>query len=224
MDIGFPRQRFLRPVRVAIFGYGRAPADVPVQQNDPDDEGAPPSVPKGHRHNAELWFEGISNDQAPREIRSLVARLHVNMGHPRTADFVRHVVGCGASPATLRAAAALRCASCTRKGKLRPQASPAKIPKIGAFNTKIEFDMFYWIGGDGTARRMLGIIRTSTRYHVATFVPHFDAASVFNTLFRSSLFCLLSRTSHWNVLLNSSSRLSSAWMIFSMVGGGGGGT
>ena len=35
--IGFPRQRFLRPVRVAVFGYGEAPEDPPEDKPSDDD-------------------------------------------------------------------------------------------------------------------------------------------------------------------------------------------
>ena len=117
--IGFPRQRFLGPVRVAIFGYGEAPEDKPEDKpaDTADEDDEYPCRPKSHRHNDELWFEGVTDDQCPKPLRSVVARSHGNMGHPRLVDAVCHFIACGSPSATLRCLNAFRCTTCFRKTK-----------------------------------------------------------------------------------------------------------
>ena len=105
-QIAFPRQRFAKPVKVAILAYGVAPEDEQPQEG-PDTE-----VPQAEVRGAEITFPGC---QVSRDIKRAVARLHVNLGHPTATDLTRMLALQGSiTPQALSAAKKLHCASCER--------------------------------------------------------------------------------------------------------------
>ena len=122
---------------IAIFVFGFAPGDdVQPEQDEDELDFRVPCHPKSFKHNDELWFEGISSDQCPKQIRSIIARMHFNLGHIPNKDLIRLLLLEGASAPALAAASALRCAPCLRKQKLaRPH--PTHVPRCGQFNDRI---------------------------------------------------------------------------------------
>ena len=96
-----PQTHFDRTVRVAIFLYRKpvnAPnvalrplpsrpstASIPIQL-EPEDGMADwePSA-------KDITFPGVSEDQVPNWMRSILKRVHTNLGHPHNSTLVRQL-------------------------------------------------------------------------------------------------------------------------------------
>ena len=169
--INMPRQRFDRPVRLAIFFYGRAPEDPNVEVAPSLDQDPEVPLHDSHSLGALIRFEGISKDQVPFPVRSSVARMHVNLGHPPKGEFMRFLQSSGAAPAVLLAASALKCESCERHPHL-PRHRPAKITRfLGQFGERIIGDVFYALDTRGQAWQLVGFICDSTDLHLVKRIP-----------------------------------------------------
>eukprot|EP00969_Alexandrium_andersonii_P108150 4771704-Alexandrium_andersonii.AAC.1 len=92
-------------------------------------------------------FVSVSPEQMPREVRSAVARLRVNLGHPPKQDLLRWAAAQGAKPAVLTALSALSYAACLRAEK-PSQARPAAPPRVGQFCHESVGDIFFAMGLD----------------------------------------------------------------------------
>jgi len=163
--LNLPKQRFEKPVRLAIFFYGIAPEDPQEVPPEVDQE---PDVPlhESHTLGATIRFEGITKDQVPFPVRSAVGRMHVNLGHPTKGEFMRYLTNFGAAPAVLLAGSALRCESCERHPHL-PRHRPAKITRfLGQFAERVIGDFFYALDTRGQAWCLLGFICDSTDLHL----------------------------------------------------------
>ena len=175
-SIAFPRGRLAKPAQVGIFWYGEAPehqappgsaSQQPAAEPPQDQDGftVPPVRPLGVKHNDEIYFEGVTEVQAPRALRSAVARMHWNMGHPTRAELVRSLIAQGAKSTVLMLANALRCASCDRSRTPR-RPNPSKQVRIGQFSDRLYSDLIHRPGADGTKHGFLGILDIVTLYHV----------------------------------------------------------
>ncbi|CAE7445643.1 RE2 [Symbiodinium sp. CCMP2592] len=163
-NIAFPHQRFPKPVRYAICVYGDAPEDPTDVPAPPQPTGTPPvdpDVPPAEVHGADITFP---NCKAPREIQRAVARLHVNLGHPSSADLVRMLAQNGAvTPEAVSAAKALTCASCLRmRGNAPPRPSRLVDRFVGQLGDCVQMDIFYSRTVDGTNYPLLGIVDEAT--------------------------------------------------------------
>ncbi|CAE7356139.1 RE2 [Symbiodinium sp. CCMP2592] len=163
-NIAFPHQRFPKPVRYAICVYGDAPEDPTDVPAPPQPTGTPPvdpDVPPEEVHGADITFP---NCKAPREIKRAVARLHVNLGHPSSADLVRMLAQNGAvTPEAVSAAKALTCASCLRmRGNAPPRPSRLVDRFVGQLGDCVQMDIFYSRTVDGTNYPLLGIVDEAT--------------------------------------------------------------
>jgi len=112
-DIAQPRQRFRSPVKVAIFIQGDAPDDMAEGAAHEGHAGGAPETASQRRarverergpppqrmdYNQEIWFEGCSPEEVPAEVRRLLGRLHVNLGHPSNEDLARTLMECSPPP------------------------------------------------------------------------------------------------------------------------------
>ena len=196
--IKFPRMRFANPIRVAVFIFGDAPSAGSTQNDDPNLAGprvrapgaqryvehgndAPECLGSDVKHSAEMWFENITEAQCPREVRRQIARLHVNLGHPRTGDMVRYLLLNGAKTSSVIGANALKCASCLRT-KEPPPGPPSTIPKAIQFNDRLAIDIFYANTYAGICLMFLGIFDKATWYHVVTRLANRNSQTVFDAL------------------------------------------
>ena len=62
---------------------------------------------KARDYDQEIWFEGCSAEEVPAEIRRLLGRLHINLGHPSNEDLARTLMECTPPPSA--AVTRLRC-------------------------------------------------------------------------------------------------------------------
>ncbi|CAE7728295.1 unnamed protein product, partial [Symbiodinium microadriaticum] len=105
-SVSFPKQRFVRAVRVAVFFYGTPRKPPETSEPAPSEPPPPPgdreegAVERPDRHHlpgrfvsrqpvpgldTEVWFEGTVD----KKLQASLARLHLNMGHPPKAELVR---------------------------------------------------------------------------------------------------------------------------------------
>ena len=187
----FPRARFKQPVKVAFFVYGaRVREHAGTSSLDPptgnasteeaqEQEEAPPIHARSFKHNDEIWFEGVTEHQCPRNIRSSVARMHINMSHMNKKDMIRHLAAAGAKGSVLAAVNALKCAVCMRnKPPKYPHAS--KAPRVGQFGDRVQIDIFTVTLLSGEACKMLGIIDLSTLYHICAQIGTRNPDEIFD--------------------------------------------
>ena len=84
-EMQFPRQRFTKPVRIGIFVCGHPRPEPGLEQHDEQHQHAPaimPGLP------TDIDFPGVSAG-ITQEVKSAVARLHLNMGHPSKEELCR---------------------------------------------------------------------------------------------------------------------------------------
>ena len=182
--IPHPKQRFTRPVRVALFIFGMAPEDeddVPVHELQQGDELKTAELSKS-QFNTEIWFEGA---RVPREVQSSVARLHCNLGHPQKAELIRILAASGGlSSGMLNAIEALRCGSCIRLGKPAkpPTSSTTSIKHAGFFGDHLQTDIIYVRVLTGKAITVLGVCCINTNFHAALVVSDRQPSTILRAL------------------------------------------
>lgn len=128
--VRFPKQRFNKPVKFAIFFYG-----FPDEIEEPaigEEQKDPGLAVTGL--STDVTFPGLSPD-IPVEIRRSVARLHLNLGHPTSQELLRMLAYQGTAPtAVVTAVRALQCATCQRLKKPqrpRPAATTSSVWRRG---------------------------------------------------------------------------------------------
>ena len=155
-QVRFPRQRFDKPVRLAVFAYGhRRPLDLervdPSSQPSTSTPTVVPNLP------TDIDFPGLTSG-IRQEIKASVARLHLNMGHPSREELCRLLAYEGHVPDEVyECARKLRCATCQR---LKPPQAPrpSTTPKLlnGQFNDEVQGDIFYCRTLDATTFMVVG--------------------------------------------------------------------
>ena len=95
------------------------------------------------RVSGECWFPGAPLKAEQLKLAPSVVRLHRNLGHPRTEDFVRALLQHGRmDPECVALARRLRCATCERtKRPLPPR--PTSLKSFGSFNDKLCMDYLF---------------------------------------------------------------------------------
>ena len=180
-EVQLPKQRFEKPVQIAIFMYGnmRTVPDL-AQTSDNQDATLPladlptditfPNLPTGH---------GVS-----LEVRRTVARLHLNLGHPSQQELMRMVAYYGGAPVNVMTAIQhLKCSTCERLKS--PQAPrPATMPKFtaGQFGDEIQGDIFFVRILTAEAIPVLGLVDKATGYHQAAVCQTRNASETFQII------------------------------------------
>ena len=113
-------------------GLGRPPG-----HRDGDDE-ARPWEPGA----SDFTFPGVPDSQCPAWVKSVLRRMHGNLGHPPNASFVRQLAHDGASPTALIGARALRCSVCIRT-QLPREPRAVKLKRARRFNDRLFMDIIY---------------------------------------------------------------------------------
>ena len=178
-EMQFPRQRFTKPVRIGIFVYGHPRPEPGLEQHEEQPQHVPaimPGLP------TDIDFPGVSAG-ITQEVRSAVARLHLNMGHPSKEELCQMMAQQGSIPdAAFECARKLRCATCER---LRPPQAPRPStitkPFMGQFGDEIQMDVVYCRTLNSTTIMILGAVDRATGFHQAALLPDRNASTTFET-------------------------------------------
>ena len=174
-EVRQPRLRFDTPVRIAVFFYGMAEDD---KSQKPEQSDTPDTHVPGLR--TDVSFPGLP-DSIPKEVRSAVARLHCNAGHPPRQELVRLLAAHGTiNAAVLTALEHLKCGTCERaRGPLKPR--PASVPEfVGQFAEQLPADLFFVRDLSSTNHALLGVTCLATKLYQAAILPSRDPQVVLN--------------------------------------------
>ena len=169
-DLQFPRQRFSKPVRYAIFEP--EPSASITQSRTPT---MGPNLP------TDIDFPDLSKD-VPQEVRSAVARLHLNLGHPSRQELNRLLAYEGNfADAVYECARKLRCSTCKRlkpKQPPRPTAQPSMV--VGQFGDELQMDIFYCKTLASETFMVSGMVDRATGLHQAIILPDRNSETTFD--------------------------------------------
>lgn len=90
-QVVFPKQKYVKSVRLGLRFYGTAPNEEEQEQQIPPEEvqGEASSAPQRVAGvTADIWFEGAGQTWT-KEFQSSLARLRANMGHPPEEELIR---------------------------------------------------------------------------------------------------------------------------------------
>ena len=178
-ELQYPRQHFLKPVRYAVFAYGHR-RSMPETSSSTAPTLSPTTVPG---LPTDIDFPGLSSEISS-DIRSSVARLHLNLGHPSRQELCRLLAYEGNLPdAVYECAKKLRCATCERlrpKQPPRPSAKPSLV--VGQFGDELQMDIFYCGTLSSETFMVLGMVDRATGFHQAIIMPDRSGDATFQCL------------------------------------------
>lgn len=197
-----PRERFVAPVKVAIFILGYAPGEPqgpspvapPPRQVVPEAEVVqdPMEQPLAEAFaeqglvrqdfaKGECWFIGAPLSQEQKRMAPSLVRLHRNLGHPRNEDFVRALVQSDKIEAeAIALARRLRCATCERTRRPLPP-SPTSLKAMGAFNDRLCLDFVFLHDIKGEKHNYLHILDPAGGFNVFAWIASRKPDDVFDT-------------------------------------------
>ncbi|CAE7442520.1 unnamed protein product [Symbiodinium natans] len=172
-----PASKYEKPVRLAIYFYGVAPASSMNPSDDAQPE--PPRQPAqpeqvdvsdrmlphqpGYR---DISFPGID---VPMWIQQVLRRLHCNLGHPPKEVLVRQLALANASETAIKGARHLRCEVCLRVAPPhQPRAVKAYQPK--RFNDRVCLDIVYIKDICKKVHMYLNCVDDATSYQAASYI------------------------------------------------------
>ena len=128
----------------------------------------------------DISFPGVPAT-SPKEVKSSVARLHVNAGHPHRQELVRLLAAHGSiNSAVFTAIEHMRCGACERS-KLPLKPRPASVPEfVGQFGEQLQSDVFYIRDLSSTNHALMGVTCLATRYYQAAILASRDPQVVLN--------------------------------------------
>lgn len=175
----FPKQKFPKPVAIAVFFYGFADGDGAKDQKPPDEHGPQGLVP-GPR--TDITFPGLAPD-IPTEMRASVARPHINAGHPSKQELTRLLNAHGAiSSQTLSCVEHLVCGSCKRTTNPQPP-RPAATPVLtGQFGERLQVDRFWIRDLQGDNHCFIGVVDMATTFQQASRLEQFGSGYTYSVL------------------------------------------
>ena len=179
-DMQFPRQRFAKTVKVALFMFG-VMKEIKLP-SDQDESKRPPHLPLLGLPTA-ISFPNLPAG-IPAESRKLTARLHLNLGHPSKQEMMRMVSYYSNPPNTIiQCIQHLQCSTCLRLAppqNPRPSTMPDFI--VGQFADVVEGDVFFVRTMEGPALPILGLLDRATGLHVAKALESKDSSTVFDAI------------------------------------------
>ena len=199
-DAQAPRERFVYPVRWAIFILGHAPGEpkepspAAPPPRQPFEEGPPAEdllLPALQQEGlvrqdfaGECWFVGPPLTSGQKKLAPALVRMHRNLGHPRKEDFVRALAQQDRlEQDALVLARRLRCATCERTRRPLPP-RPSSLKSTPAFNTKLSLDFVYLHDSNGEKFHYLHILDPAGAFNVFALVKSrepSEALDVFTT-------------------------------------------
>ena len=177
-----PRERFVQPVRLAIFVLGYAPGDpadpAPQQEPprqpvpvEPHDDGAllePKESPvlTKQTYADEQWFIGPPLTNKQKKLAPMLVKVHKNLGHPAQPDLTRALIQDGkVEPDAIELSRRLRCGTCERS-KRPGIPRPSSFKVIGAFNSKLCIDFVYVTDANQDNHAFLHLLEPNGSFNV----------------------------------------------------------
>lgn len=205
-DAQAPRERFVTPVRYAIFIHGHAPGEPqgpspvqpPPRQHVPEGDIVVDylgeAVDQGLEHQrltrqdygaSECWFHGPPLKSEQKKLAPGVVRLHRNLGHPRTEDLVRAMVQNGrVDPEAINLARRLKCSTCERTRKPLPP-RPTSLKSVGGFNDKLCMDFVFLHDIEGKKRNYLRLLDPGGCFNVFAWIASRSPSDVLDVFHAS---------------------------------------
>ncbi|CAE7509174.1 RE1 [Symbiodinium sp. CCMP2456] len=183
-QVTYPKQRYVKPVRVALFFFG-VPLEETQNTAEPVEEqttGQTSARPL-HGFQTELWYEDAPKE-VDQQLRYSLARLHVNMGHAPKAELIRMLAASGnLSRKVLMGLDCLRCGSCIRMQKPKPPPTSSVAPAFtGYFGEVLQADLVYIRLITGTAVPVLGMCCEATNYRCGKALPSRSPSDVLQVI------------------------------------------
>ena len=201
-----PRERFVTPVRYAIFVLGHAPGEPsgpasarpPTRQPLPAEPGEnvvePGQMVQDVIHEGmiqegvvqqsfagEIWFIGGPLKEKEKAIARSLVRAHRNLGHPRAEDFTRALAqNYRVSPEAISLSRRLRCATCERTKRPHPP-RPSSLKMTGPFNSRVCLDFVHLHDADKEGHWFLHIVEPNGSFNVFYPVESRNPEHVFET-------------------------------------------
>ena len=189
-----PRERFVTPVRVAIFGLGYAPgepaAPAPMAEREkqvvfaPEEEALLPAEEHDkvvvRQAYGETWFTGPPLTNKQKKLAPTIVKLHKNLGHPSQPDLTRALVQAGhVETEAIELSRRLKCAVCERSRRPKtPRPTSFKI--IGSFNSKLCMDFVYVADINGDNFQFLHILEPNGSFNVFYPCPTREPGAVYD--------------------------------------------
>jgi hypothetical protein len=175
-EVTNPAAKFDRTVRVAIFIYGK-PMEVATSAQrraaatPKPIEAEPEEVMADWEPGAkDITFPGVSEDQLPKWMRSVLRRVDTNLGHPHNSTLVRQLAQANATPTALMGARALKCAVCDRLRPPRQQRPSKTMPITRRFNERVMLDLVFVKDMSGETFTFLNQVDDATTYQVLSLL------------------------------------------------------
>ena len=188
-----PRERFVAPVKVAIFVLGHAPGEPqepvparlppqspPLRDGDVVEDPMAEAAEEGMAHeglvrqdfaSGECWFSGSPLKAEQKRWAPALVRMHRNLGHPRPPDFVRALLQHGkVDPEAIALARRLKCATCERTRRPLPP-RPSSLKSVGSFNDKLCLDLVFLHDTNEEKHTYLHILDPAGGYNVFIWIP-----------------------------------------------------
>ncbi|CAK9000465.1 unnamed protein product [Durusdinium trenchii] len=119
----------------------------------------------------ECWFQGPPLRTEQKKLAPSIVRLHRNLGHPRQEDMVRALVQHGQmDPECITLAKRLKCATCERTRRPLPP-RPTSLRATGSFNDKLCLDYIFIHDSQGEKHNYLHILKPNGGYNLFIHMP-----------------------------------------------------
>lgn len=107
----------------------------------------------------------VGDDVVPKWVKTVLRRVHTNLGHPTNEALVRHLAQAGATGQALLGAKSLKCAVCERTRPPR-QPRPSKAIQSRRFNDRVFMDIIYPKNISGDTFIFLNLLDDASTYQV----------------------------------------------------------
>ena len=169
-----PRAKFRKPVNIGIFFFGHAQPPVQQPPSSQPSSVQPPLEPREDDPQVIVAsnVQGITFPKMPglpRDVKTALARLHRNLGHPHANELKKMIAMNGIKDQKIYdAIEGLHCDSCVRvKGPGRPEPSGVPHDVSWQFGDILQIDIFNTRDIRAANYIFLGIIDECTHLHMA---------------------------------------------------------
>ena len=116
--------------------------------------------------------------------RSLIKKLHCNLGHPSTRDLQRFLRNGGAPQDVIEAVGWIKCAACAQTQRPRLHRSVRLPPHDLQFNDQVMVDCFHIKDPKSEGHWFMSMLDRSTMYHLVTYIPNHSPQTFVDVFFR----------------------------------------